>query len=318
MTLTVENLAGQLNGKVHGDGSTIVAGLRPLDDASGDCVSPFTRKKLLDVAPVLPGAVLANDELAAIAIQRGVAAAIVHPQPPVALARLIDIFFPAPAQVASVHPCAVVSSEARVDPSCWVGPGVVIEDGVIIGKSCWIGPNTVICAGTTIGNHVRLGPSCVIGYDGFGFLPTPDGPLKVRQVGGVQICDHAELGAGVCVDRGTLGDTVIGEAAKIDNLVQVGHNSRVGRGVIMAAQTGLAGSTRIGDGAMLGGQVGVGDHRVIGSGSKVTGQSGVTRDIRPGDVVSGTPAMARGDWLRGMARLFADTKNGECNETEEQ
>jgi UDP-3-O-[3-hydroxymyristoyl] glucosamine N-acyltransferase len=155
-----------------------------------------------------------------------------------------------------------------------------------------------------LGRNVVIGPNAVIGYEGFGFLPDGRGGIrKVYQAGGVVIGDGVEIGAGSCVDRGTIGNTVIGDNSKLDNQVQVGHNAKIGKNVIIAAQTGLAGSTHVKDGAMLGGQVGVADHLVIGAGAMVGAKSGVTKDVEPGQKVSGYPAMPRWQWLKVIARL---------------
>jgi UDP-3-O-[3-hydroxymyristoyl] glucosamine N-acyltransferase len=251
-------------------------------------------------------------------VDAGVAAALVHDKPVLLLARLIDLFHPEPEAVGLVHPSAVVDESATVDPTAWIGPGAVLEADVRVAERSWIGPNAVLCRGTRVGRYVRIGPGAVIGYEGFGFAPSPDGPVKVRQIGAVRIEDFVEIGAGACVDRGTLSDTVIGEATKIDNLVQVGHNARLGKRVLIAGQAGLAGSTVIGDDVMLGGQVGVADHRRVGARARVAAQGGVVGDIPADSVVAGTPAVPHRKWLRAMAQLLgAQFERGRGEETEE-
>jgi len=185
-------------------------------------------------------------------------------------------------------------------------------------EGAWIGPNAVICAGTRIGRFARVGPCAVIGHEGFGFAPSPDGPVRIRQVGGVDIGDFAEIGAAACVDRATLGVTRVGREARLDNLVQVGHNCRIGRRVLVAAQAGFAGSTVIGDDAMFGGQAGVADHLRIGEGARVAAKSGVVGDVAAGKTVAGYPAMDHRRWLRAMARLAASAASKSRNGADEQ
>jgi UDP-3-O-[3-hydroxymyristoyl] glucosamine N-acyltransferase len=184
---------------------------------------------------------------------------------------------------------------------------VSIQEGTVIG------PGAVICTGSRIGRRVHIGPGAVIGHEGFGFSPTPEGLIKIRQVGNVVIEDDVEIGANACIDRGTLGTTRIGSGSKLDNLVQIGHNVRIGREVILAGQTGIAGSTVIEDRAMLGGQSGVADHLTIGANAKVAAKSGVTANVPANAVVAGYPAMPRMRWLRFFARAAVDATDDDTS-----
>jgi UDP-3-O-[3-hydroxymyristoyl] glucosamine N-acyltransferase len=275
------------------------------------------RRRLLEGSPGTPGAVIASPHLAAFALEAGVSAAIVHVEPVIGLARAIDVFHPEEEPRGAIHPTAVVDPEADVHESAWIGPGAVVDPGARIGEGSWIGPNAVICRGVEIGRYVRIGPGAVIGYEGFGFVPSPEGPVKVRQVGGVTVGDFAEIGACACVDRATLGTTVIGEASKLDNLVQVGHNTRLGKRVLVAGQAGFAGSTVVGDDAMIGGQVGVADHLRIGPRAKLAAKSGVAGDVPADAVYGGLPAGPHRRWLRSMARLLM-TGGRDCKTEREQ
>lgn len=315
---SVLELADLLGGKILGGSDLMVRGLRSLDQADPDCLSPLLRKRYLHKMSAIPGAVLTDESLAPAAIHEGVTSVLVHEDPVLALARVIDIFFPSNKPEGFVHPSAIVDDGATVHPSAWIGPGAVIEAGVEIGEASWIGPNAVIMEGTLIGKYVRIGPGAVIGYEGFGFVPGVDGPVKIRQVGRVELRDFVEIGAGACVDRGTLGPTVIGRETKIDNLVQVGHNVRIGERTLIAAQTGLAGSTLVGDDVMLGGQVGVADHVSIGDGVRVAGQGGVTGDVPRGSSVAGMPAIPHERWRRAMARFLASARIEDESNTEDQ
>ncbi|MDJ0765004.1 MAG: UDP-3-O-(3-hydroxymyristoyl)glucosamine N-acyltransferase [Myxococcota bacterium] len=301
--VTSASLAALVNGDCAGSPNVEITDLRPIDDTHEAAISPFFRKQLLSRNARLPGAVLTTRELEPIAVEAGIPGVIRCDHPLLGLAALIDHFFPETAPQPGVHPTAVIDPQARVAPTATVEPLAVIEADVDIGHRTRIGPHAVILRGSRIGRYVSIGPGAVIGSDGFGFAPSPKGPVKIRQVGRVIIEDCVEIGANTCVDRATLGATIIGQAAKLDNLVQIGHNTRVGAGAILAGQVGLAGSVAIGDGAMLGGQVGVADHIHIGADAKIAAKSGVTRDIAADQIFAGYPAMPHAKWLRAMAWL---------------
>jgi UDP-3-O-[3-hydroxymyristoyl] glucosamine N-acyltransferase len=185
-----------------------------------------------------------------------------------------------------------------------LGARSFVGSGVILGAECRLGPGAVVLEGSRIGDRVRIGPGAIIGSEGFGFVA--DGPLPRRmpQVGGVVLEDDVEIGALTAIDRATIGDTIIRRGAKLDNLIQVGHNAEIGAGALMAAQCGLAGSSKVGAGAQLGGQVGVGDHLRIGSRARLAGKSGVTADVPDGATYAGYPALPRFTWLRAWATLL--------------
>jgi len=316
---TVARLAELAGGTAVGETERLIDGIAALEARAGYLISPLLRESMTrQLTAPLAGAVIATAELVRIALNKGVPAAIVHTEPLIGLAWIIDVFHPEEPQAGSIHPSAVVDPGARLHPTARVGAKAVIESGAEVGEGTWIGPGAVICAGSVIGRFVRIGPNAVIGHEGFGFVPSIPIPTRIRHVGTVVIEDFADIGACTCVDRGTLGPTVVRTGAKIDNLVQIGHNAEVGRGALIAAQCGLAGSTRVGDGAMLGGQVGVADHRSVGAGARVAGQSGVIGDVGDGETVAGTPAIERLRWLRAMARLTprrpGDAETGKATE----
>src|SRR3954466_1272229 len=181
--------------------------------------------------------------------------------------------------------------------------------GATVGEGCVLWPGAVVREGCIVGDRVILQPNCVVGSDGFGFAFDLEGdgagPMhrKVPQAGIVRIEDDVEVGACTCIDRATLGETVIGRGTKIDNLVQVAHNVRVGPLSLLVAQCGISGSTELGQGVILAGQVGVVGHLRIGDGARVGAQSGVSRDLEDGETVSGSPAIPHRDWLRLSAAL---------------
>jgi UDP-3-O-[3-hydroxymyristoyl] glucosamine N-acyltransferase len=306
MAFSVFELAQKLNGKAIGKIDFEVVELRALDEASSGAICPYWNKKKLSEVEILPGAVLAGSGLAESALEAGVFAAIVHEHPQVVLSELIELFHPTVDETPGIHSGAFVDPAAEVHSSAWIGPCAVVEAGAVIGARSWIGPGAIILSPSRIGQDVRIGPGSVIGADGFGFLPTTGDPIKVRQVGRVVIEDGVEIGANACVDRGTLGTTLVAKNSKIDNLVQVGHNVRIGRNVIIAGQAGLAGSVVIGDGAILGGQTGIADQLKIGAGAMVAAHSGVVGNVGDGEIVAGYPALPVARWRRAMAKLSRD------------
>jgi UDP-3-O-[3-hydroxymyristoyl] glucosamine N-acyltransferase len=230
-----------------------------------------------------------------------------------------------------VSPAAIVHPSARLETGVIVDPGAVVGRGAEIGAGTIIGPNAVIGPGVRIGRDGAVGalttilaaligdrviihPGAHIGQDGFGFALGPSGHLKVPQVGRVIIQDDVEIGAGVTIDRGANRDTVIGEGAKIDNLVQIGHNVVIGRHAVLVSQSGVSGSSVIGDFAALGGQAGIAGHLKIGAGSQVAAAAGVMTDIPPGERWAGAPAKPVREFFREVAavkRLAAERMSGE-------
>jgi UDP-3-O-[3-hydroxymyristoyl] glucosamine N-acyltransferase len=208
---------------------------------------------------------------------------------------------------ASIAPTAVIAGSASIGAGATIGPGAVIGEGVQIGNDCSIGARAVIEAGVVIGDRVRVQAGAVLGSLGFGYARRPDGSyLLFPQQGSLVIEDDVEIGANTTIDRGALGETRIGAGSKIDNLVHIAHNCRIGRNVIIAAQTGISGSSVVEDGAILGGQVGLGEHALVGPGVILGGGAGVLSNKKlngPGQVFWGRPARPLKQYLRDLARL---------------
>jgi UDP-3-O-[3-hydroxymyristoyl] glucosamine N-acyltransferase len=199
---------------------------------------------------------------------------------------------------------AVVSKGAEVGRGSWIGPNAVIGEGCSVGRNCSIGAGVVVL-NAIIGDNVILHAGAKIGQDGFGFVAGRSGLEKVPHIGRVIIQDDVEIGANSCVDRGMLDDTVIGQGTKIDNLVQIGHNVRIGRNCVIAALSGLSGSVTIGDYVMMGGSVGIADHVTIGDGAQLAARSGLMHDIPAGEKWGGTPAQPIKEWMREVSRVRA-------------
>jgi len=213
-----------------------------------------------------------------------------------------------------VHASAKIENGVTIDPGAVIGPRAGIGTGTVIGATAVIGPDVQIgrrCSvgpGASIihafiGDSVIIHPGCRIGQDGFRYQPSPKGHIKVPQIGRVIIQDNVEIGAGTTIDRGGIGDTVIGEGTKIDNLVQIGHNCSIGRHCIIVSQCGISGSVVLGDYVVLAGQVGLADHITIGQGAMIAAQSGVISDVPAGAKYFGYPAAPRGEFLRSVATL---------------
>jgi len=203
----------------------------------------------------------------------------------------------------TVEPFTIIKNGAQVGHGTSVGAQCYIDEGVVIGASCRISPNTVIYKHTQIGNHVMVDSNTVIGKEGFGYV-RKERYERIRHIGGVIIGDFVEIGSGVSIDRGTVGNTVVGEGTKIDNQVHIAHNVRIGRNCIIMGQSGIAGSSKIGNNVVLCGQVGISDHLEIQDDVVVYAKSGVFKPLKQGVKYSGIPAREHSAVLRAIARLY--------------
>ncbi|MDH4106728.1 MAG: UDP-3-O-(3-hydroxymyristoyl)glucosamine N-acyltransferase [Gammaproteobacteria bacterium] len=237
-------------------------------------------------------------------------------------ARIAALLHPAPPHRPGIHPGAVIDESVSVPPSAYVGPLAIISAGAVIGENAYIGPNCVVGERCTVGpdsklvasvtlvEDVQIGKRCiihpgaVIGGDGFGNAMTPDGWLKVPQLGGVRIGDDVEIGCNTTVDRGAIGDTVICNGVRLDNLIQIAHNVRLGEHTAIAAMVAIAGSTEIGARCMMAGKVGVAGHIRMCDDVIVMGNSMITKDVTEPGLYSGTFAAEKDrDWKRQVARF---------------
>jgi UDP-3-O-[3-hydroxymyristoyl] glucosamine N-acyltransferase len=266
-------------------------------------------------------------------------ARLVTPRPQYAFALVGRLLYPAAASPRAFTDEKGVSPAAHVSASARLEPGVIVEAGAVIGSDAAIGSGTIVAPHAVIGPSCQIGRDCYvgphatiqyalvgdrvfvhagacIGQDGFGFVPGPKGPERVPQIGRVVIQNDVEIGANTTVDRGAMADTVIGEGTKIDNLVQIAHNVRIGRGCVIAAHGGLAGSVTMGDYVMLGGRVGIADHITIGDRVQIAAGSGLMRDVPTGERWMGVPARPMREFFREVATirgLTSKSKKGDSD-----
>lgn len=250
---------------------------------------------------------------------------LISENPKLAFINLVSAFYSEYRPVAKVESDASIALTARIGKNCYIGHNVVIEDNVTIGDNCVIEANVVISQGCQIGNNCRIGNNASIAYclmgndcyiytgarigqDGFGFSVVDGRHKRIPQIGRVIIGNDVEVGANTCIDRGALDDTIIGDGTRIDNLVQLAHNDKIGSCCILVAQTGIAGSCTLGDYVVCGGQAGLADHLKVGSGAQIGAQSGVMRDIEAGAIVMGYPTVPFKDFMRQVAFLQKNSK----------
>jgi UDP-3-O-[3-hydroxymyristoyl] glucosamine N-acyltransferase len=310
---TAGSIAASLSARLVGNPALVIDNLESMDRA-GHRTLTFIRdaQYAADWPATKAAAALVTEGIEVPGHDAAARALLFVPDADLALAKVLELFAPkAEPPAPGIHPSAVVDAAARIDgsasigPSCTVGPGTVIDAGAVlianvsVGRDARIGRGTVLHPMVMVGDRCRVGAACIIhggviiGADGFGYRPDPAGKglVKIPHIGHVEIGDAVEVGANSCIDRAKFGATVIGSGTKIDNLVQVAHNCRVGRACLICGTVSLAGSAEVGDGVIIAGGVGVGDHRRIGSGARVGARSSVLNDIPAGETWLGEPAL---------------------------
>jgi UDP-3-O-[3-hydroxymyristoyl] glucosamine N-acyltransferase len=317
--MKLKDIAARLSCALEGDGEIEIFGVATLEGAKEGEISFLANPKYYpELKKTKASAIIVSEDF-----QPFDKPLLKHKNPYLAFAKAIEIFHPAPEPPPSIHSTAWVASTAIIGKNvsigahAYVGERTVIGDRVIVGARCIIldeaiiGADTLLHAGCVIRERVRIGNRCivqnnaVIGADGFGYAKQDDGSwYKIRQAGTVVIEDDVEIGACSTIDRAALGETRVGAGTKIDNLVQVGHGSQIGRNCLLCAQVGLAGSTKVGDNVILAGQVGAAGHLTIGNGVIATAQTGIPNSVEPGKIISGSPAIDNKLWLKSSA-IFA-------------
>lgn len=319
--LTAQAVAELVGGRLLGDGTVVVRAVRALDRAGPDAISLAVSARYAgELQASQAGAVLVPEALAQ--PPAGARARIVVGDPYLALVRVIGALFPPVipppgvdptarlgpgcvlGQDVTVGPFVVLGRAVRLGDRCRLAEGVSLGDGVTVGEDTEIGPRAVCYAGAQIGRRVVIKAGAVVGGPGFGYLSDAAGHHRIPHVGGCILEDEVEIGSNACVDRGSVDDTIIGGGTKLDNLVHVGHNVRIGRRCLLMAGVGIAGSTHIGDDVILAGHVGVTDHLLIGDRARIAAKSAVFGDIPAGASFSGHPARPHRQFLRAQAALY--------------
>jgi UDP-3-O-[3-hydroxymyristoyl] glucosamine N-acyltransferase len=321
---TTEQINKALNGTLDGSPTIMITGVEQISEATTNQLTFIGEKKYIKLwNQSRASAAIVNDSLD---VETGHGRALIRvADADLALADVLRLFEEAPPKyepgihsTAVVDPTVLIGEDAAIGAGCYIGPRVVIGantrlyPNVTVLDDTSIGSETIIWSGTVIrercriGNHCIIHPNVTIGADGFGYRPSPDGQglVKIPQIGTVNIGDGVEVGAGSCVDRGKFSATTIGDGTKVDNLVQIAHNCKLGRFCVMTGQSGLAGSVTLGDGVIMGGGARVKDHVTIGDGAKLGGNAGAISDVAPGKTVLGVPA----DDHRQTLRLWAAQK----------
>ncbi|MEO5814489.1 MAG: UDP-3-O-(3-hydroxymyristoyl)glucosamine N-acyltransferase [Gemmatimonadaceae bacterium] len=319
--LTAASIAASVGGTVIGDASAVVSGVAPLDRALPHHLTFLASAKY---APLLAtcdaGVLLVTPDLAD---TPGTARArIVVANPHEAMLSQLAELYPAARHVAGIHATAVIGRGVTLGDDVSIGPYVVIGDrarigararlhshvtvgaGVDIGADVELYDGVTLYPGSSLGDRVRAHAGVRIGTDGFGYVFRNGAHEKIPHVGRCIIERDVEIGANTTIDRGSIDDTVIGAGTRIDNLVQIAHNVRIGRLCLIMSQVGIAGSVHVGDGAILAGQVGIAGHRTIGEGARLAGRAGVYGDVPAGETWSGYPARPHREALRAQAAMF--------------
>ena len=309
-------LATRLGAELRGDAELEVTGVKGIEEAGPTEITFVANPRYAGLArKTLAAAVLVEPEFQEIS-----AATLRITNPYLAFSRALGLFYQPPAYSPDIHPTAVIDPSAEIGEGAHIGAYVVVGPGVRIGPHATLLPHVVLYTGVragshlfahahavvredcVLGDHVTLENGAIVGADGFGFAKNEAGQWeKIPQSGPVRLGNRVDVQANACIDRATVGATEIGDGTKVDNLVQVGHGSRVGENTLLCAQTGLAGSSVVGNNVILAGQTGIAGHCAVGDGVILTAQSAVSHDVPPGKTISGSPGFDNRVWLRAVA-----------------
>lgn len=318
--LTARAIADLVGGTVAGPDDVVLCRILSLERAGADALALCRGERWSEaLAGSSAGAVMLPSSLAT---APGPRTRIVVADPLGALAIAAAALHPSPPHRAGIHPSAilgcslslgadvtiaagvVIGDRVRIGRDSRLGAGVVIGDDVVIGRAVHLDPRVVVYPGTLLGDRVRCQAGAILGGEGFGFQSDGDGHRRLPHLGGCVLEDDVEVGSGCCIDRGTFDDTVIGTGTKIDNLVHIGHNVRLGSHCLVAAGVGIAGSTRVGHRVVFGGQAGLAGHLSVGDDARIAAQAGVIGSVPAGHDVSGYPARPHREFLRAQAALY--------------
>lgn len=318
MEFTAKQIASFIGGKVEGDENASIHTFAKIEEGVPGAISFLSNPKYTHyIYDTKSSIVLVNDD---VELAKPVNTTLIRVKNAYdCVAKLLQLYQESLPKKTGISPLAFVSDKAKIGGHCYIGafayigegveigegtqihPHAVVEDNVKMGSQCIIYPNVTIYNGCKLGNNVTIHAGSVIGADGFGFAPNAEGYDKIPQIGIVTIEDNVEIGANTCVDRSTMGTTIIRKGVKLDNLVQIAHNVEVGENTVMSAQVGVAGSTKIGKWCMFGGQVGISGHINIGDKTFLGAQSGVPGNIKGNTTLIGTPPMEPKAYFKSIA-----------------
>lgn len=318
MEFTARQIAEFIGGRIEGDENAAVNTFAKIEEGKPGAISFLSNPKYTHYLYTTESTiVLVNDDLK---LEEPVSATLIRTANAYeAVAKLLQLYESMKPRKTGIDPLAFVSPSAKIGQNCYIGafayvgegseigdntqiyPHAVVGDGVKMGSQCLLYPNVTIYQGCRLGNRVTIHAGSVIGADGFGFAPNTEGYDKIPQIGIVTIEDDVEIGANTCIDRSTMGSTIIRRGVKLDNLVQIAHNVEVGENTVMSAQVGVAGSTKVGAWCMFGGQVGLAGHITIGDKTFLGAQSGVPGSLKGNESLIGTPPMEPRSYFKSQA-----------------
>ena len=318
MEFTAKQIADLIQGKVEGNEQATVRTFAKIEEGVPGAISFLSNPKYTHyIYETKSSVVLVNEDAV---FEKPVSTTLIRVKNAYeCVAKLLQFYESAKPRKTGIDPLASISPKATIGEDVYIGafavigdgavigngsqiyPHVVIGDGVTIGANCVLYANVTIYQGCKLGNNVTIHAGAVIGADGFGFAPNAEGYDKIPQIGIVVIEDDVEIGANTCVDRSTMGQTIIHKGVKLDNLIQVAHNCEIGENTVMSAQVGMAGSTKIGKWCMVAGQAGFAGHIHIGDQTLVGAQAGLMKDTKPGDKVIGSPAINHLTYMKSRA-----------------
>lgn len=321
MKFTAEQIAGILDGEVVGNPNAEVSKLSKIEEGTEGSLTFLSNKKYNNyiystkaTITIVNKTFIPEVEITTTLIKVDDAY--------LSFSKLLEFYNQAKSNKVGIEQPSVLSENVKYGENfylgsfAYIGSNVIMGDNVKIYPNCFIGDNVVIgdnvtiFAGvkvfseTEIGNNVSVHSGAVLGGDGFGFAPNPDGTFsKIPQIGNLIIEDNVNIGAGTTIDRATMGSTIIRKGVKLDNQIQVGHNVEIGENTVIAAQTGIAGSTKIGKNCMIGGQVGFAGHITVGNNVRIQGKTGVTKSVKDGEVLQGNPAMSYKEYYKSYVHF---------------
>ena len=301
MQFTARQIADFIGGRVEGNENAVVSTFAKIEEGQEGAITFLSNPKYTPyIYETKASIVLINED---VELEKPVSATLIRVKNAYeCVAKLLQMYAASLPKKTGIHPLAFVAESAEIGKDVYIGPFTYVGEGVKIGDGSMINPNVTIYDGCQIGKNVTIHAGSVIGADGFGFAPNTEGYEKIPQLGIVIIEDNVEIGANTCVDRSTMGQTIIHKGVKLDNLIQVAHNCEIGENTVMSAQVGMAGSTKIGAWCMVGGQAGFAGHIHVADKTMVGAQCGVISNTKGnGENLIGSPAMDPKDFFKAKA-----------------